>query len=281
MTLTSPAPAVAAPAVPATHARSWLLVAGSRPEAFAEAENAADALILDLEDGVVPSSRAQAREDVTRFLAGGGAGWVRVNNVTTEDWAADLAAIRGLPGLRGVMLAKTESSDHVDRTAAEVPGTPILALVESARGVEFAFDIASAAATTRIAFGTGDFRRDTNAGDTPEALVYARGRLVVASRAADLPGPIDGPCLTGEPDLSAALAVTRSMGMTGKLCMRLDDIVAVNRELSPQNTDVAWAAETIARLGVNGENVADGSDLPKLARARRITHLVTVFSGKD
>ena len=276
MTLTSPTQAVV---VPATHARSWLLVAGSRPEEFAAATNsAADAVIFDLEDGVVPASRTRARDHVAGFLADGGAGWVRINNVTTADWADDLKAIRGLPGLHGVMLAKTESADHVDRTAAELPQTPILALVESARGVEFAFDIASADSTTRIAFGTGDFRRDTGAGDAPDALAYARGRLVVASRAAGISGPIDGPCLTGEPDLTDALAVTRTMGMTGKLCMRAGDTATVNRELSPQHTDVAWATEVIAQLGAQGENVADGSDLPKLARALRITHLADVFS---
>ena len=276
MTLTSSAHAAI---VPATHARSWLLVAGSRPDEFAAATNsAADAVIFDLEDGVVPSSKTQAREAVARFLAGGGTGWVRINDVTTADWTADLDAIRGLPGLSGVMLAKAESADHIDRTAAELPHIPILALVESARGVEFAFDIASADATTRIAFGTGDFRRDTHAGDAPDALAYARGRLVVASRAAGLPGPIDGPCLTGEPDLSEALAVTRSMGMTGKLCMHVGHTAIVNRELSPLQSDVAWAAEVIAHLGAQGENIADGSDRPKLARALRITHLADVFS---
>ncbi|MFD6060413.1 HpcH/HpaI aldolase/citrate lyase family protein [Rhodococcus wratislaviensis] len=277
MTLTPTAHSVA---VPATHARSWLLVAGSRPDEFAAATNsAADAVIFDLEDGVVPSSKTQARDDVARFLAGGGTGWVRINSVTTADWSADLDAIRGLPGLSGVMLAKTESADQVDRTAAELPHTPILALVESARGVEFAFDIASADATTRIAFGTGDFRRDTDAGAEPDALAYARGRLVVASRAAGIPGPVDGPCLTGEPELSEALAVTRSMGMTGKLCMHSGHTEIVNRELSPLHSDVTWAAEVIAQLGANGENIAAGSDRPKLARALRITHLADIFSG--
>lgn len=181
--------------------------------------------------------------------------------------------------MSGVMLAKTESADQVDRTAAELPHTPILALVESARGVEFAFDIASADATTRIAFGTGDFRRDTDAGAEPDALAYARGRLVVASRAAGIPGPVDGPCLTGEPELSEALAVTRSMGMTGKLCMHSGHTGIVNRELSPLHSDVTWAAEVIAQLGANGENIADGSDRPKLARALRITHLADIFSS--
>ncbi len=102
---------------------------------------------------------------------------------------------------------------------------------------------------------------------------------MVASRAAGIPGPVDGPCLTGEPELSEALAVTRSMGMTGKLCMHSGHTGIVNRELSPLHSDVTWAAEVIAQLGANGENIADGSDRPKLARALRITHLADIFSG--
>ncbi|WP_067899174.1 HpcH/HpaI aldolase/citrate lyase family protein [Nocardia vaccinii] len=264
--------------VPAIHARSWLLVPGSRPDRFDDSTNsAADAVIFDLEDGVIPSAKAVAREHVTEFLSTGGIGWVRINNITTADWSTDLAALRGVPGLSGVMLAKTESAEQVDRTAAELPGIPVLALVESARGIEFAFDIASADATIRLAFGTGDFRRDTNVG--ADALAYARSRLVVASRAAEIAGPIDGPCVTGPADLPAELAVTKSMGMSGKLCMHARDTAVVNRALSPQPDEVAWAAETIDRLGPGGENVADGSDLPKLARAHRINHMADVYTG--
>jgi citrate lyase subunit beta/citryl-CoA lyase len=95
--------------------------------------SAADAVIFDLEDGVIPSAKGAAREHVTEFLEAGGAGWVRINNVTTADWSIDLAALGNIAGLSGVMLAKTESAEQVDRTAAELPGIPVLALVESAR----------------------------------------------------------------------------------------------------------------------------------------------------
>jgi len=275
MTRTSAAQAVS---IPAIHARSWLLVAGSRPDEFdAAAESAADAVIFDLEDGVIPSAKVEARDHVTRYLAGGGTGWVRINNAATADWSADLAALRDVAGLSGVMLAKAESADQVDRTAAELPGIPVLALVESALGIEFAFDIASADATIRLAFGTGDFGRDTNAVGA-DALAYARSRLVVASRAADIAAPIDGPCITGMLDLQSQLVVTKSMGMSGKLCMHWRDTADVNRALSPQPDEIAWAAEVIEQLGAAGENVANGSDLPKLARAHRINHMADVFS---
>ena len=85
--------------VPAIHARSWLLVPGSRPDQFDAATNsAADAVIFDLKDGVIPSAKAQAREHVTQFLAAGGTGWVRINNATTADWGIDLAALGNVAG---------------------------------------------------------------------------------------------------------------------------------------------------------------------------------------
>ncbi|WP_216898243.1 HpcH/HpaI aldolase/citrate lyase family protein [Nocardia alni] len=264
--------------VPAIHARSWLLVPGSRPDRFDDAANsAADAVIFDLEDGVIPSAKGAARGHVTEFLGSTGTGWVRINNATTADWSIDLAALAGVAGLSGVMLAKTESPEQIDRTAARLPGIPVLALVESARGIEFAFEIASADAVVRLAFGTGDFRRDTNV--DANALAYARSRLVVASRAADIAAPIDGPCVTGPADLPSELAVTKSMGMSGKLCMHARDAEAVNHALSPQPDEITWAADIISRLGAAGENVSDGSDLPKLARAHRINHMADVFAG--
>ncbi|KAF0958328.1 hypothetical protein MLGJGCBP_08583 [Rhodococcus sp. T7] len=143
---------------------------------------------------MVTAERPGARRSVAEWLSGDGAAWVRINAATTQDWPADVDALRGLPGLQGVMLAKSESGQQVrdtsDRLGAAVP---VLALVESALGIEFAYDIASEAATLRLAFGSGDFRRDTGAGAEPDALAYARGRLVVASAAAGIAAPIDGP----------------------------------------------------------------------------------------
>ena len=105
-----------------------------------------------------------------------------------------------------------------------------------------------------------------------------RAAVWSSSRAADIAGPIDGPCVTGPANLPTELAVTKSMGMSGKLCMHPRDTAVVNDALSPQPDEITWAAETIARLGAAGENVVDGSDLPKLARAHRINRMADVFA---
>lgn len=269
-----------APAIPFAFARSWLLVSAAHPDRFGPAaDSAADAVILDLEDGVIPAAKDAARAGVTEYLSGAGSAWVRINDTESKYWSEDLQALAGLAGLHGVMLAKTESAAQVEATAEALGANiPIIPLVESARGVEFAFDIASAGAVLRIAFGSGDFRRDTGAGADPQALAYPRGRLVVASRAAGIAGPIDGPTLSTDSSvLSADLAVDRTIGLTGKLSLRKTQCPDINRAFSPAQDDIGWASEVIETLGEDGANVRDGSDFPRLARARKIRELAEIF----
>lgn len=261
-------------------ARSWLLVPATKPETFTAAiESDVDAVILDIEDAVAPSAKPAARDAVVSWLEAGNAAWVRINDATTTFWADDLAALSGLKGLVGVMLAKTESGSQVEATAARLdPGTRILALVESAVGLEAAPEIARAESTFRLAFGSGDFRRDTGMSDEPLAMAYPRSRLVVSSRAARLPGPIDGPTLTAnESILARDSALTVSMGMTGKLCMHAEQAPTVNRELAPSSGDVTWADEVVDALGADGARVKDGSDLPRLAKALKIREAAEIF----
>lgn len=261
-------------------ARSWLLVPGTTPDAFSAAlESEVDAVILDIEDAVAPASKPAARDAVLSWLDQGNSAWVRINDASTSFWADDLAALAGMKTLAGVMLAKTESGSQVESTASRLPdGTRILALVESAMGLEAAPEIARADSTFRLAFGSGDFRRDTGMSDAPLAMAYPRSRLVVSSRAARLPGPIDGPTLTTDESILARdSALTLSMGMTGKLCMRAEHAPVVNRELAPTPTDVAWATDVVADLGADGARVRDGSDLPRLAKALKILDSAEVF----
>ncbi len=156
-------------------------------------------------------------------------------------------------------------------------GTPVLALVESALGIENATAIASAPGTFRLAFGVGDFRRDTGASDDPMALAYARSKLVVASRVGQLPGPIDGPTVGALGDeLLQASKVTASMGMTGKLCLSPDATDTINRALSPSESEIQWAVELLSAHAA-GAVVGDGSYLPRLARAQKISSLADSY----
>ncbi|WP_081998565.1 HpcH/HpaI aldolase/citrate lyase family protein [Sinomonas humi] len=261
-------------------ARSWLLVNAMRPEIFSEASSSrADAVILDIEDAVDPSHKGEARENVIRWMRDGGQAWVRINDATSPFWADDLAGLRGTTGLLGVMLAKTESSDQVTESYHRMDGkTPVIPLVESAVGIEEANHIAKAQGAFRLAFGSGDFRRDTGMAATPEAMAYPRAKLVVASRVGGLPGPIDGPTVgTNHPILREQSAITVMMGMTGKLCLAIDQTTVINEVISPTPSDVAWASDFMRDFEANGRVIRDGSDLPRLGRAEKIMKLATAF----
>ncbi len=262
-------------------ARSWLLVNALLEERFDEAQlSRADEIILDLEDAVDGSLKDRARGYVVDWLAAGGRAWVRVNGLSaTGDWAADLEALHGLESLAGVMLAKTEDAAQVTDTYQRLGGRiPVIPLVESALGIEEAVHIGKARGAFRLAFGSGDYRRDTGAANDPLAMAYPRSRLVVASRIGGLPGPIDGPAV-GSTHLVVRERTAESinLGMTGKLALDLDQPAVINEMMSPSPADLAWALDFLAEFERGGSVVRDGSDKPRLARAETIMRRAETF----
>lgn len=262
-------------------ARSWLLLPANKTDQFDAAVNSEmDVVLLDVEDGTPAAEKATARQDVHDWLADGGRAWVRINDVRSPEWEKDLEVLGHLPNLQGVMLAKTENPEHVELTAARLrEGTPIVALVESAEGLAQATEIARTKPVVRLAFGVGDFRRDTGIGSSPLALAYTRSQFVISSRVARVAPPIDGPTISAEVAvLREAAEHAVEMGMTGKLCLHTDQAPYINEVLSPSAADVSWAEAVIAELGQGGERVKDGSDLPRLARAQKISRLAHAFA---
>src|SRR6185436_9216665 len=214
-------------------ARSWLLVNA--------AHSRADVVVLDIEDAVAPKDKEGARDNVVGWLGAGNSDWVRVNGFGTRWWADDLKTLAGT-SIGGVMLAMVESVDHVTETAKRLPNVPIVALVETARGLERITEIAAAKGTFRLAFGIGDFRRDTGFGEDPATLAYARSRFTIAAKAAHLPSAIDGPTIGSNAlKLIEATAVSVEFGMTGKICLNPDQCSVVNEGLSPSQDEIAWA----------------------------------------
>ncbi|MGO2110920.1 MAG: HpcH/HpaI aldolase/citrate lyase family protein [Pseudoclavibacter sp.] len=273
------ATAVAGHTVPAEDARSWLLVPGTTPERFqAATESSADVVLIDIEDAVDATRKPQARQDALDFLETGSA-WVRINDCTTEYWGGDVDALADAKGLKGVMLAKAETPEQVVNTFQRLGGrTPVVPLVESALGLESVGSIAKAEGAFRLAFGSGDFRRDTGMWATREAMAYARSRLTVASRAAGLPGAIDGPT-TDESlrTLREQSEWTLEHGMTGKLALRIEQCTAINEVICPQASDVQWAKAFLDEFEAAGGQIRDGSDPPRLGRARKILRLADAF----
>ena len=259
-------------------ARSWLLVNGAQADKFAPAARSkADIVVLDIEDAVAPSGKGAARDNVKRWLDAGNSDWVRVNGFGTQFWADDLAML-STTSVGGVMLAMVESVDHVTETVNLLPDVPIVALVETARGLERINEIAATKGTFRLAFGIGDFRRDTGFGENPMTLAYARSRFTIAAKAAQLPGAIDGPTVGSSAlKLSEATAVSAEFGMTGKICLTPDQCGTVNEGLSPSQEEITWAQEFLAEFERDGGEIRNGSDLPRIARAGKIIELARSY----
>lgn len=269
-----------AAALPAKLSRSWLLVNAARPQDYAPGlASEADSVIFDLEAAVPEDGKAAARAHVVEALSGGMTAWVRISATSSDHWAEDLEALAGLPGVRGVVLAETEEPEQVTFTAMRLrAGTPVIALLESALGVENATAIAKAPGTFRLAFGTNDFRKDVGVGEEPLAMAYARSRLVIASRVGRLPGAIDGPPANtdAEDAVRESSAVTASMGMTGRLVLNRDQVETLNRALSPSDDELAWARDLLDQHA-SGATVGDGSYLPRVLRAQKIADLADSY----
>ena len=232
--------------------RSWLLVRANSDEATMEAafESEADSVILDLEDGCPADEKDEARKRVVEIPNTEARAWVRINAITTEHWWNDVKALSGVKGLRGVMLATTEHSTDIDRTAAALPtGTPIIALIESALGVHNA--------------------------DDPMALAYVRSQLVIASTLGGLPGPIDGPTLGKRgAELVTACQHGTVHGMTGKLTLDVGQADTINHALSPSEDEIQWAHSL---LDVPLDGPKDGSYMPRFLRAKKVAELARVY----
>ncbi|MFG1204657.1 CoA ester lyase, partial [Xanthobacter aminoxidans] len=247
-----------------------LFVPANRPERFAKAADAgADAVILDLEDAVAADAKDAARAALRSGFASVPV-LVRVNGLGTPWHAADMDALAGL-GFSGVMVPKAEASEAFTALCEASP-VPLIALVESARGLADARRIAKTANVARISFGSIDFCADIGCAHIREALLAARSELVLASRLAGLVAPIDG-VTTVIDDAGAILADARharDLGFGGKLAIHPRQIAAIRTGFAPDEAEVAWARKVLA--SGDGAAAVDGAmvDEPVRIRARAI-----------
>lgn len=261
-------------------ARSFLFVPGTRPDRFAKAAaSGADAVILDLEDAVAPQDKASARELVAGHLRDQRV-LVRVNGAATPWFADDLAALADAGRPAGIVLPEAESPEQVAAVVAALGRqVPIFALIESARGVRAANLIAQTPDVTRMMFGNLDFALDSGinvrSADERE-LLFARSALVIASRAAGLPGPVDGvqPEIDNDAATGSAARSAADLGFTGKLCIHPRQIPLVHSAFEPSADELRWAARVLESAGDSGGAAVrlDGEmiDAPRLELARRI-----------
>jgi citrate lyase subunit beta/citryl-CoA lyase len=242
--------------VPNLPIRSYLYVPGSDPRRIEKAlASEADAVILDLEDAVAPNRKEEARTTVAEVLRSEHEKpvFVRINAPDSVLAEEDVEAVAG-PRLAGLRLPKTESPESVrlvaqwlDKLGCEAG---LQCLIESALGLEFAFEIAGAhEKVVGMSLGEADLAADLGVrGDA--GLLYARSRLVAATRAAGLPGPVQS-VYTNVRDAEGLRRSTmegKNMGFVGRSAIHPAQIEVINEVFTPTEEEVAEAKDLLARL---------------------------------
>lgn len=251
-------------------AASFLFVPGNRPERFEKAAGAgADQIIIDLEDAVAPGAKVEARNAMVRWSGCAGA-VVRINAPGTPWHDADVEAC-ATAGVAAVMAAKAEDPRQLARLHART-GLPIVALVETALGIEEVRQVAAAPGVRRLAFGAIDLALDLGLSLPDEGFDGFRLRLTSASRLAGLAAPIDG-VQTDFRNLDRLADTVRrvaGLGFAGKLCIHPGQVTVVSAGFAPSADAIVWAT----RVAAVGEDAAalDGEmiDKPVRDRARMI-----------
>ncbi|NYE19649.1 HpcH/HpaI aldolase/citrate lyase family protein [Microbacterium immunditiarum] len=256
-------------------ARSWLFVPADRPERFDRAVGSgADVVIVDLEDAVAVENKEHGRRALVAALESGLRCVVRVSPLGTSAGARDLEVLVGARARPiGVMLAKCENADDAEHVAARLD-VPVIALIESALGVESAVSIAQSSAVVQLALGPLDLALDLDAEVSETVLGPVRSRLVIASRAAGIAGPLDGP-ETEVRELGVVqerAIAARAAGMAGKLCIHPAQVPVVARAFEPSAEEIAFARRVMGVADSGGAHLIDGVmvDLPVVERARRV-----------
>ena len=259
--------------------RSYLFVPADRPDRYAKAlATGADAVIIDLEDAVAPSNKESAREMLGVWLRdtaqppspGGAMLMVRVNTPDSQWFAADRALVAASPRVDGVVLPKADGMSPLDSFRDK----PVLALIETAAGIDSLKAITQSRRIARLAFGHIDFQLDVGIEGDNEELYCFRSQIVLASRLANLPAPIDGVTTSFNDPSVIAKDITRArrFGYGAKFCIHPAQVAPVNAGFRPSDAELAWARRVVDAAGqAQGAAIAvDGKmvDRPVLERAK-------------
>ena len=275
--------------------RSMLFLPGNNPNMLINGNClGADAVIFDLEDAVSPSEKDAARilvRNTMRYMDFRGCEIiVRINSIDTPYWKQDIDQILPQqPSL--ILLPKTGSAadileaDAYISQAEEKLGMPLntvglMPLIETAMGVENAFQIASATKRVKALFlGAEDLTADLQCKRTKEGreIEYARTRLVVAARAAGV-DVYDTPFTDVNDDegIVADAVLAKALGFSGKAAISPRHVDVINSAFSPTEKEIDYAYEVmeaieLAKRQGKGAIALHGKmiDAPLVARAQR------------
>ncbi len=262
---------------------------GSKPRALEKARGlAADVLILDLEDAVIPAEKEAARTAVAEAVRAGGYGRrevvIRINGLDTP-WGGDDLAAAAACGPDAILIPKVERAAmlgdaelRLERIGRPVP---LWAMIETPRGVLHADAIARASPWLAcLVLGTNDLVAELRAVSTPDRapLAVALQMTVLAARTHGL-AVLDGVhnAFRDLEGLRAECRQGREMGFDGKTLIHPGQIDTANEVFGPTADEIDTARRHVAAFAEaeaagQGVAVVDGRIVENLhvETARRI-----------
>jgi len=278
--------------------RSLLFAPANQPDRLKKFPRiAADAFVIDLEDGTPEADKAAARaqlNEIVGFLraqALRGLLFVRINETGSAHAEADLRAALAAD-IDGVVVPKIEAPAQLREIGAalalrEALGARPLSIVggvESMRGVAHVLALAeSEPRLGALYFGAEDYITDIGGQRTPEGLevLYARSQTVLAAKMAGL-AALDQAVVEIRDDqrFRADAACGRELGYGGKICLLPRQVELANEMFSSAPEEVERGRRLLAAAREADANSVGAFDFegrmidgPLLKRARALVGL--------
>jgi (S)-citramalyl-CoA lyase len=267
--------------------RSFIFVPGLRPELYPKAlASGADIVCVELEDGIAPHNKDEAREKTMALFTepqaeDGVERIVRINclrsAVGLDDVQAILATDMPPPAL---MLPKVVSPDEVvwldDLLTERGHDTRLHIIIEMNAGLEAVFDIArSSPRIDALFFGGVDMAADLRCKNAWEPLLYARSRVVHAAASIGVDA-VDVPYLDLEDleGMKIAAQQAKDLGFSGKGAIHPKQIADLNGVFTPSTEEITRARKVVTAFeeANTGLVVVDGKliEKPVVREMRRI-----------
>lgn len=259
---------------------TFLFVPATRLDRVVKAvESGASDVIIDLEDAVEHDKKAQVRQALMVFDADAKHDyWLRINAAHTADYAHDVALVQQLRHVKGVLLPKAESALSVTALYQAVQ-LPVIAVIETAKGVLNIAQIATAEGLSAMTYGCLDLVKELGVMlGTPSADVVfnqIRTSLLLHSCAHGLSAPIETICanFADEKVVADCAKYAQNFGFGGQLLIHPRQVVPVQCATAIDGDVMSFARmvlETYERTGqavfsVQGKMV----DLPVIEWAKK------------
>jgi citrate lyase beta subunit len=265
--------------------RSLLFLPGDDRRKIEKAiSTAPDSIIMDLEDGVAVSKKAEAREVVLQAISELGFGKceriIRINALDTEFANDDIETV-GKAKPDALIIPKVEAPENVAHVVDRIPFViPVIAMIETAKAIMNIKEIAAAPSLAALCFGAEDYIASVGGVRTQSnhEVAYARSTVPMCASVFNLQA-LDMVYVNfkDEAGLRAETRAALELGYNGKTAIHPNQIAPINETFTPSKEEIDRAQKL---LNAFNENQAKGAgafayegkmvDMPVIRAAQKV-----------